>query len=397
MPQGNELLRTSTVSDERETWLRRLEAVEPLIRENRAKADEERVTPPEVVDALRQAGIHRMWVSEEFGGGQVSIATGSAVIQALARLDASVAWQMGVQGAIGRLSDYLPEPTSRKLFKDHSGLVVGGVNPTGAAEVVDGGFRLSGQWAFASGYAHADWLVCAAVVTENGTARTAAYGRETRMLFIPKAESRLLDTWHTLGLRGTGSNHYTVAETFVPEEFTVPVADMHTAPRARASRAYAVSYYDFGPFTSASTALGIAQDALASFRELAVGKTPAAATTTLAASHTAQEKFGRAQMLVRSAEALLADAARETVEHGTDGGNALSALVRATAASVAENSIAAVDLLYRLAGSSSLYTTSRLERAFRDVHSATKHVTLSSSHFETVGQYLLGGPLQMRR
>ncbi|MGM1064498.1 acyl-CoA dehydrogenase family protein [Saccharothrix sp. Mg75] len=371
--------------------------IAPLITEHRKGADEARRTPEIVVDALRAANLHRMWVSKEFGGGQVGIETGSAVVQALARLDASVAWQVGVQGAIGRLSDYLPEPAARKLFKDHSGLVVGGVNPSGTAEVVDGGFRLSGQWAFASGYAHADWIVCSAFVTEGGKPRTTPAGRETRMVFVPVAETRQLDTWHTVGLRGTGSSHYTVAETFVPEEFTVAGLDTLRPPAARPSRAYAVGYYDFGPFTSASTALGIAQDALDAFRELATAKTPTGAATTLASSHTAQERYARYEMLVRTAGVLLRDTAREVVAHGEDGGDALSALVRVTAASVAEHTVAAVNGLYQLAGSSSLYTTSRLERCFRDINSATKHITLSSSHFETVGQYLLGGPLQMRR
>lgn len=391
------LLQTPVTSAETIEWVAKVADLEVLVREHRKTAEEDRRTPEVVMDALREAGFHRMWVSREFGGGQVSIETGSAVIQALARLDASLGWQMGVQGAIGRLSDYLPEPTARKLFRDHSGLVIGGVNPSGSAEVVDGGFRLSGQWAFASGYAHADWIVCAAFVTENGKPRETPSGREIRMAFLPVAETRMLDTWDTIGLRGTGSNHYTVAETFVPEEFTVAGAAMLKPPAARSSRAYPIGYYDFGPFTSGSTALGVAQDALATFEELATSKVPAAGTTTLATSHTAQEKYARYAMLVRTAEVLLRDAARTVAAHGEDGGDDLSALVRLTAASVAEHAVAAVNGLYQLAGTSSLYTTSRLERAFRDVNSATKHITLSSSHFETVGQYLLGGPLQMRR
>ncbi|WNV87626.1 acyl-CoA dehydrogenase family protein [Umezawaea sp. Da 62-37] len=394
---GQVLLRSPSTSEETAEWVGKVAEIAPLIAEHRNTADEQRRTPLAVMDALRAANLHRMWVSKEFGGGQVSIETGSAVVQAIARLDASVAWQIGVQGAIGRLSDYLPEPTARKLFKNHSGLVVGGVNPAGTAEVVDGGFRLSGQWAFASGYAHADWIVCSAFVTEGGEPRITPFGKETRMLFVPVAETHMLDTWHTVGLRGTGSNHYTVPETFVPEDFTVAGVDTLKPPAARPSRAYPVGYYDFGPFTSASTALGVAQDAVATFLEMATAKTPAASGTTVAASHTAQEKFARYQMLVHTAELLLRDTAREVEAHGEDGGDALSALVRITAASVAEHTVAAVNGLYQLAGSSSLYTTSRLERCFRDIHSATKHITLSSLHFETVGQYLLGGMLQMRR
>jgi alkylation response protein AidB-like acyl-CoA dehydrogenase len=158
-----------------------------------------------------------------------------------------------------------------------------------------------------------------------------------------------------------------------------------------------VGYYDFGPFTSASTVLGVAQDALDAFKELAAKKTPQGASSPLAVSHTVQEKLARAEMQLHTAKLLLADAADQVNTYGASGGDRLTALVRLTAATVAENTVAAVDSLYSLAGSTSVYASSRLERCFRDIHSAVKHITLSSTHFEMAGQYLLGGALQMRR
>jgi alkylation response protein AidB-like acyl-CoA dehydrogenase len=391
------LLRSPDPSPETAEWVGRVEALAGLIAENRKVGDEQRFTPAVVMDALREAGLHRMTVSREFGGGQVSISTASAVLQALARHDGSLAWQMAVQGAVARVSDYLPEPTSRKLFKEHSGLVIGGVNPSGAAEAVEGGYLLSGRWGNGSGYTHADWLVTTAFVTEGGERRIGPGGiPDIRMLFIPKSETRMHDTWHTVGMRGTGSYDFEVPETFVAAEYTVSNADLFLPPPARPSRAYPVSYYDFG-IGAAAVALGIAQDALASFKELALAKTPAASSTTVAQSHTAQEKLARYEMQIRTAELLLADTVREMTAHGEDGGQGLSALVRVTSASVAEQSVAAVNGLYQLAGASSLFTRSRLEKCFRDVNSSTKHITVSSSHFETVGQYLLGGPLLYRR
>jgi alkylation response protein AidB-like acyl-CoA dehydrogenase len=396
-PNRQSLINKAHVSSQTEEWLERVERIAPLIEENRERSERERVSPGPVFEALRDAGIHRMWVSREFGGSEVSLQTGSAVLQRLACLDASVAWQMGVQGAIGRLSDYLPEPTARKLFKEHTGLVVGSVNPSGRAVPVAGGYLLSGTWAFASGSAHADWLVCAAIVTEADRPRMTPAGPETRMLFVPKAECRMLDTWHTLGLRGTGSHHYEIGETFVAEDFSVARPAMLKPPPGRRSRAYPVGYYDFGPFTSSSTVLGIAHGAIDVFKYLAAAKTPAAATTSLASSQTVQEKLARAEALLRSARLQLSDAAWHAANHGEDGGDALTAMIRLTAATVAENTATAVDTIYRLAGTTAIYTTCPLERYFRDIHTAVKHITLSHSHFEMVGQYLLGGSLQMRR
>ncbi|MQY27473.1 acyl-CoA dehydrogenase family protein [Nocardia aurantia] len=390
------LLDRTDVSDETERWLARIGRLVPLIREHRQHNESRRFMSPEVFEALRAAGVHRMLISREFGGAQVELATGSAVVQELARHDPSLGWQMGVQAAIGRLSDYLPEPTARKMFKDHAGLVVGSVNPTGRAEPVDGGYTLSGTWAFASGSAHADWLVCAAVVTENGRPRITGGGPGIRMLFVPKDECRMLDTWYTLGLRGTGSEHYELDETFVPDEFVVDQADMFRPPDERPSRGYAISYYDFGLFGSASTALGIARGALAEFKTLATRKTATAATSALAEGHVVQERVARAEMLVRGARLMLADAAWHAARHGT-AGDPLSALVRLAAATVAENTAAAVDIAFELAGSSSLYESSMLEHYFRDIHTAVKHITLSHTNVEMVGRYLLGGELSMRR
>ncbi|TDC52090.1 acyl-CoA dehydrogenase [Micromonospora sp. KC207] len=382
---------------EQQEWLRRVDKIAPLLAAHRQDGERNRVTPAVVYEALRDAGIPRMWVSREFGGEQVSLGTGMAVLEELARIDASVAWQMGVQGAIGRLSDYLPEDRARQLFKDNDGLVVGGVKPFGSAERVDGGYRLSGEWSFASGSAHAGWLACMAFLTSGGERVVGPHGPEIVVLFVPKDAVEIRDTWHAIGLRASGSNHYRVADLFVPEDLSTTRTAMARPPRDRPARAYPVSYFDFGPFTTAPVPLGLAVDAIDSFVALARSKVPASGTTVLAAGHTVQDKVGRAEMLVHGARVLLHDAAARTEEAGGTGGDELSCLIRLTGATVSEQAVSVVDTMYDLAGSSSVYETSRLERCFRDVHTATKHIALSSSHFEMAGLYLLGGELAMRR
>ncbi|WP_369030234.1 MULTISPECIES: acyl-CoA dehydrogenase family protein [Streptomyces] len=378
-------------------WLGRVDDIAPVIEKWREEGERQRFSPVPVFEALRDAGFPRMLVSHGLGGSQVTLETGSQALQALSRLDPAVAWQMGVQAAIGRLSDYLPEPVARELFRDQDGLVIGSVNPTGLAEAVDGGYRLSGRWGFASGSAHATWLVCAARITDGGTPRLTEQGPEIRMLFVPRHAVRMLDNWRTLGLRGTGSEDYEVEDVFVADAYTVAQRDMFLAPPARPSRGYGISYYDFGLFGSSSTVLGAARGALHEFQRLAVAKRPMAGTTTLAASHTVQERYARAEAQVRAARLLLADAAWHAERLGEVGGDALSATVRLAAATVAEQCCQAIDSLFTVAGTSSLYASSLLERYFRDAHSAAKHITLSPTNVEMTGQYLLGGGLSMRR
>ncbi|MFF9527308.1 acyl-CoA dehydrogenase family protein [Streptomyces achromogenes] len=393
-----QLIDRGPVPEETREWLERVAAIAPVIKDFRAQGERDRRAPVEVFEALRDAGIHRMAVSKAFGGHQVDLRTAGAVIQELAVLDPSVAWQMGVQGAIGRFSDYLPERTAEKLFDGQSSLVIGSVNPTGRAERVPGGYRLEGTWSFASGAAHAEWFVAAAVVTERGSPRMSESGMpEMVMAFVPRSRVRLLDTWHSLGLRGTGSVHYEIDGVLVMDDHAVSQAAMSFPPAARPSRAYPISYYDFGLFGTASVCLGIARGALASFKELAGRKTPMGGLSTLASGHVVQDRLARAEILVRSSRLLLADAAWHAVEHGEDGGDSLSATLRLSAATIAENCAQAVDTVFTLAGSSSVYADSRLEAYFRDMHSAAKHITVSPTNIEMAGQYLLGGGLQLRR
>ncbi|WP_239340476.1 acyl-CoA dehydrogenase family protein [Frankia sp. CiP3] len=384
-------------SDETAEWIGRVEKIAPVLVRYRDQAEHERMTPAAVIDALRGQNIHRMWVADAFGGGQVSVRTGSAVLRTLARIDASVAWQMGVQGAIGRLSDYLPEPVAQRLFHESPGLVVGGINPTGRAERVPGGYRLHGTWSFASGSAHATWLVCAAILAEDDMACPSPAGPRTYMAFVPKSAALFVDDWFTMGLRGTGSTTYRLDGLVVPDDHTVDGSLLRRPPARRPSRAYDIAYYDFAPFTTASTALGIVQDALETFRCLAQEKIPARATSPLAASHTVQAGLARAEVLARASALLLTDAADQATAHGEHGGEDLSALIRLAAAAVGENTATAVDTLYDLAGTSALYSASRLDRCFRDIHAAVKHITLSWTNFEMVGQYFLGGALLTRR
>lgn len=256
---------------------------------------------------------------------------------------------------------------------------------------------MSGEWGFASGSAYAGWLVCGALVTRGGEVVAAPRGPQMVMLFVPRSAVELLDTWRSVGLRGSGSGHFRVSQVFVSREYAVAGEEMGRVPPAGPARVFPVSYFDFGALAMAAVAVGVAQEALDAVKALMAAKTPALASGVLASSPVAQERLGRAESLVYSSRLMLREAAAQAVGSAGGGGEALTSLVWLTGAAVAENTVAAVDLAYNLAGSSSVYESCRLERCFRDIHTAGKHITVSSSLFEAVGHYLLGGPLRMRR
>ena len=150
----------------------------------------------------------------------------------------------------------------------------------------------------------------------------------------------------------------------------------------------------------AAVALGIARDAIDSFTALAMTKTPILATSTLATQHTTHERVGRAEALLRSGRAFLYETVRE-LPYSPTWCKALSddlrASIRLASAHAAQSAAEAVDLMFNAAGTTSIYTSSRLERCFRDVHVATQHVAVAPSNIEMVGQFFLGLDLQMRR
>ncbi|MCF3118654.1 acyl-CoA dehydrogenase [Streptomyces arenae] len=372
-------------------WTARAEEILPTVDTDRDKAEANRASSPEVYEKMAELGLHRMFVSRALGGGQAPLSAGMGAIGLIARHDASVAWQIGVQGAIGRITDYLPEDSARTVFSRHDKLVVGSVHPTGTAEKVPGGYRLSGRWGFASGIAGAAWIVSAARITNGRTAD------EVRMLFTPVTEVKPLDTWYTTGLAATASHDYEMDDVFVPDAHTVDNAALLAPPPRRASRAYGIGYYDFGPFLAAATVLGIAGQALDAFTELALSKIPSEGKATLSSSHTVQDRLARAHAGVRSAHCLVADAVRHAEQSGETGGDELSALIRLACALAAENATAAVDAVCDMSGATSSYRAHRLERCFRDIHTVVKHIQLAPTNFEMVGQYLLGGGLQTRR
>jgi indole-3-acetate monooxygenase len=294
---------------------------------------------------------------------------------------------------------YLPAATLREV--DCGGpntVIAGALLPQGAAIPVPGGFRLTGRWTFASGCHQADWMAGSSAVTVQGTPRRRPAGRpDIRTFFLPVGACEILDTWHTTGLRGTGSHDWQVTDLCVPEARSFPVLrDGPPEPGALSTRDF-VAYA--GPRVAA-VALGIARDALDAFTALARTKTPVLATSTLATQHTTHERVGRAEALLRAGRAFLYETVRE-LPYSPTYSEALSddlrARIRLASAHAAQSAAEAVDLMCHAAGTTAIYTSSRLERCFRDVHVATQHAVVAPSNIAMVGQYCLGLGLPARR
>jgi alkylation response protein AidB-like acyl-CoA dehydrogenase len=262
---------------------------------------------------------------------------------------------------------------------------------SGTAIPVPGGFRVSGRWPFASGCHQADWLVCVCHIVEDGEPRRAPDGSPRNFTFVlPATECEILDTWHTLGMRGTGSHDFTVTDLFVPEGRYFPARD---GASFQPGPLYNTTFYHLWAPNIAAVALGIGRAALDLFAELAAAKRPSRSTVVLAERENVQEKFGRAQGLVRGSQAFLYQVIRETwpcLCSGEPVPEKLTALNRLAASMAVDNAIAAVDLIFTLSGSTSIYERNRLERCFRDVHVVQQHIVVSLTGIAQAGRHFLG-------
>ena len=380
-------------------WIEQARALAPIVEQWRDIGEQERHMPRPLFEALRDVGVFRMSVPKAVGGAEVDEETIVQAIEELARQDGSVGWNVMIASNAAVAAAYLPAVALREVYRGGPNTVIAGaLLPQGAAIPVPGGFRLTGRWTFASGCHQADWMVGSSTVMAHGTPRLRPDGRpDIRTFFLPVGDCEILDTWHTAGLRGTGSHDWQVTDVFVPEERSFPVL------RDGSSEPGSLYIKDFAAYAGprvAAVTLGLAREAIASFTALAMAKTPVLATSTLATQHTTHERVGRAEALLRAGRAFLYETVRE-LPYSPTWSEALSddrrASIRLASAHAAQNAAEAVDLMFNAAGTTSIYTSSRLKRCFRDVHVATQHVAVAPSNIEMVGQYFLGLGLQVRR
>ena len=366
-------------------------SLEPLIRKH-AQAVEEGRVPEELVAALYDSGVFRAMLPREVGGLEAEPAEWLAMIEELARVSASVGWLAFINSGVG-LTFLDPERYER--FRARAGgrlilaMSLGRIG--GKAVRVDGGYRVSGRWPFASGSPFATWLGgMSAACDRDGTPVLEANGQPRRLLAIwPADQARLIDTWDGLGLRGTGSGDFEVSDLFVPDEQVNP--GFYGPP------AYDRALFRIKEMPEAghgAHALGIASAALRAFTD-AVNARPATGSARQSAmghEQAHQIAFARADALVRAARALLHETARAAYQDaGANPELSLELRVRLREANIFAVRAAkeAVGLIFDMAGSGAVYRGRPIEQAFRDISTAANHTNYLETAYTAIGSYYL--------
>jgi indole-3-acetate monooxygenase len=378
-----------------------LEAARKLVPMIRAAADEidaRRELPRPLFEALADAGLFHLALPRSVGGAEIDLPTYVQVIEELGKADASTAWAVN-QGAIfATYAARMPLDVARAIWADTPRSVVANTPaPSAQAVVVPGGYRVTGRQGFSTGCRHAAWVAPHAQILEGGQVRLESGQPETRYMFVPVAEAELLDTWHVRGMRGTGTHHFAVHDVFVPAERTVLSA---TAPLRETGPLYKIPRTLCFASGDAAVALGMARTALETFSELAGSKTPRAMQALLRDQSLVQVQVGQAEAALRSGRALLMETVRDLWATVTSNG-APSLEQRATLRLAATHGIRlaaqVIDTAYNAAGATAAYEGHPLQRHFQDIHVITQHLQGRLAHYELVGRYWLGLPVDEAR
>ena len=361
-----------------------------------AAADEierNRELPASIVSALIDNGLFRLLQPRSLGGAELDPMTYVKVVEQIASHDASTGWCVEQANGCSMVAAFLDPDIAQEIFGPADGIVAWG--PVGPAElcVVPGGFRLTGAWNFASGSHHASWLGAHVVMRgPDGEPLCRPDGGEIlRTLLFPKSQATMTDIWHVVGLRGTGSDRYSVTDLFIPEQYTV-LRDPDIAPR-EPGRLYCFSTSNLYASGVAAVTLGTARGMIGDFTELATEKTPRGIRQRLCENQVIQSQLAQAEARIRSARAFLLSSLAEIWEAvGVTGELNLeqNTMIRLASTWAIHQAREVVNTLYHGAGATAIFDDRPFERRFRDMHTATQQAQGRQAHYETIGRVLFG-------
>lgn len=385
--------RTTSTALSADDYLARAQGLGPVLERAGAENEQTRRLSPEVVRALIEGGFYRMLQPRFLGGAELPLADFMAVIEELAKADASATWCVGQCGTCAMAAAYLDRDTAREVFGPDDGILAWGPPAPSEARIVDGGYRVSGKWNFASGGHQATWLGAQSFVVDRDGApvRRENGAPVIRTMLVPRKDVRMDDAWNVMGLKGTGSDSYAVEDVFVPERFSLGRDE--AADRREDGVLYKFSTSNVYSFVFAALALGIARRMLDDALAVATEKQPYGTKHPMRENNVVQAQIGRAEGGWRAAHGYLYATARDLWRAMEDQATlSLDQRIELRLSSVwsIQQAASIADTVFHMIGSTAIFETAPFERRFRDIHTVTQQLQGRQSHFESVGQVLLG-------
>ncbi len=375
-------------------------AIGSLLREEAPKTEALGQLTPVVVEALHARGLYRTLLPRSLNGSFVGLETFVKIMETLAAADASTAWCVGQASGCSMAAAYVDAPVAKAIWGDDPrGVLAWGFLIEGRAKVVPGGYQVTGKWAFGSGGHHASWMGahCHVELPDGSLLKDANGTLIERTMLLRQDQLNWIKTWDVVGLRGTGSDTYTVADLFVPEAYTVR-RDLDSERRIDDPfyRFTTTSAYSTG---FAGVSMGIARGMLDALRALAQDKKPSATARVLRDSPVMHHLVAENEAKLRSARAFVL----ETIRDGEDcirrtgsldmDNRVLMRLATTTAIRRAKE---VAEFAYHEAGATAIFASNAFERKMRDIHASAQQVQGRTGHIEVCGQHFLGQTPQGR-
>ena len=365
----------------------------PLVRASVDEGEKIREMPRPLFEAIADAGLFLMSAPRDVGGYEIDLPTHVQIIEILAEADVSAAWAVNQGSTYAWYSSRMKAENARKIWGDTPRAVVANSPaPTGKAVVVPGGYRVTAKQGFSTGSRHAPWIAAHAQVIENGEVRKFNGLPETRYCLTPRTEVRLHDTWHTRGMRGTGTHTIEVDDVFVPDERTV-MSSNTKAPQLCGGLRYKIPLTLNFASGDGMAALALARGCMTTFCELAGSKAPRHMPGMLRDQAISQFAVGETEAALRAGRAFLMEAVTELWEDTVkNGAPSMEKRAHARLASIHAIRTAAqvVERLYPLCGGDAIFEGGAMQRYFQDIHVITQHVQGRLLNFELVGKFKLG-------
>ncbi len=371
----------------------RARALQPLLDQHGAEMDRRRELTPEVVAALIDQDMLRLLLPRSLGGHELPLLEFCKTVEAIAWADASVGWfvnQSNVSSATSAAA--MPRETAAATFGDPGvGLAWGARHGNSKAIRVEGGYRLSGTWSFASGGRHTTWMGAhSAVQNPDGTPHHRHGRPDDRSFVFKRTDAAIVDDWFVLGLRGTGSDTYTVENLFIPD---AQAPARHALPERRETGPiYTIMSTLLYASGFCSVTLGLARRMLETYIDLARGKHSRASINAMSANNAIQREIALLEARLSAARVYLHAEVREVYDAAANGTLDVDRRMRLRLATThgmneaTDVSIAA----YRAAGTTAILESAPFERRFRDAMSASQHLQAMMGHVEMVGRHILG-------
>lgn len=372
----------------------RARALAPLITREADEIERTRRLTPAVTSALIEHGLYRALLPKSLGGTEAPLETFMQMQEEIAKADASTAWCLGQCSVCAMTAAYLDPDAANEIFNVAPGILAWGAIAH-EVKVVPGGYLASARWDFASGSRQASWLGAHVRVAEaDGAPRKKADGSpEIRTILFPVTSATLYDVWDVIGLKGTGTDSYSVDNLFIPDKFAA-LRDIPSALREQGPL-YKLTTNMVFSMGFAATALGVARAMLDSAVELARGKTPQGLKA-MRENNAVQGLIGRTEASLRAAHAYLyataADVWRDLVR-GDPITEQHRIALRIAATWTIHQSASVVDTAYHMAGATAVFAANRFERRFRDIHTIAQQIQARDTHYEDAGKAILSANL----